>query len=308
MNNYAVQMTLAEAIYGPVVLAKDLTTGAFVAIKQLHLASMAKQESAYEGRQVQEDNAMERAVYAAFARAGGHINVLNLLAEFEEAGSRHMVLEFCPAGELFNVVVDSPAGRFDLARAAHSFRHIVRGAAFMHACGFAHRDISLENILVDAHGTCKLIDFGLATPIAAKSTDSVGKLFYMAPEVYQCRAYDPAAADMWSLGIVLFILLVGSPPVESTSVDDDRFRIVHKQGIRGLIALWKIESLFSPPALEVLDGLLTVDPARRLSMAGLLKHLFLQDKIIAAPSAVEEPKSNSKWLDKIFPNRGLKSC
>ncbi|CAK4665170.1 hypothetical protein LEN26_003718 [Aphanomyces euteiches] len=274
MDEYTAETTIAQAIFGPVLLCKQRATGRLVAVKQLNLLAMESGKSLVEGRNVQEDNAVERAVYAAFAAHGGHANVLNLLDEFEANGCRHLVLDYCQGGELFDIVVGG-ATPLNPLRARRYFRHIVHGINFMHTCGFAHRDISLENILVDGTDVAKVIDFGLAAPINARSNDCVGKLFYMAPEVYHGRKYDPAAADMWSLGILLFILHVGSPPVESTSPDDDRFKIIQTQGIRGLIRLWKIEGLFSHDAIALLDALLRVDPVRRMTMAGAMSHPYL---------------------------------
>ncbi|KAG6612200.1 serine/threonine protein kinase [Phytophthora cinnamomi] len=89
-------------------------------------------------------------------------------------------------------------------------RQVTLGLHFLHSNGIAHRDVSLENVLLRG-GVCKLSDFGLATDAERMCAEVVGKANYMAPEVVAGEAYAPVAADMWSLGIVLFIMLTGSP-------------------------------------------------------------------------------------------------
>ncbi|ETW07308.1 CAMK/CAMKL protein kinase [Aphanomyces invadans] len=292
MEHYAVESKLADAIFGPVLLCKALRMGnKLVAIKQVDLTAAARQVSADAARKVQEDNAMELAVYQAFRANGGHTHVLHLHETFDDANRRrHLVLDYCPGGDLYDAIISATALPLPLAQ--RYFRQVCQGLSFMHSCGFAHRDISLENVLVDANNHCKLIDFGLATPIkdATPSTSSVGKQFYMAPEVYQGFPYDPVAADMWSLGVLLFIMIVGSPPMEKPTAEDERFVLIHKDGIQGLLAAWKIDDRFSSDAVAVLDSLMCVQPRRRLTMSALLRHPFLQKELdILHPPASRAP-------------------
>ncbi|RHY79921.1 hypothetical protein DYB31_014183 [Aphanomyces astaci] len=282
MEHYEVESKLSDAIFGPVMLCKDLRHGnKLVAIKLINLAASARHVTASshedEARTVQEDNEMELAVYHAFAAHGGHAHVLNLHETFDDdLGYRHMVLDYCRGGELYDAVVAATALSMPLAQ--RYFRQVGQGLYFMHSCGFAHRDVSLENVLLDANNHCKLIDFGLATPIHSTTppTSSIGKLFYMAPEVYQGIPYDPVAADMWSLGVLLFIMVVGSPPMEKPHAEDERYALIHTHGIRGLLAAWKVHDRFTTDAVDVLNSLLCIEPRRRMSMPALLRHPFMQ--------------------------------
>ena len=97
--------------------------------------------------------------------------------------------------------------------------------AHIHAQGIVHRDIKLENILIDKDLTIKIADFGLATSgDTDRLTEFVGSKGYMAPEITEKREYNGAEADIFSLGVVLFILVIGLAPFKKTTLDDKNFR------------------------------------------------------------------------------------
>ena len=154
---------------------------------------------------------------------------------------------------------------------------MLAGLQFIHQQGVAHRDLSLENMLITADGTLKICDFGLSAfhqPMPDGLTDMVGKLIYMAPEVYVPKhrcCYDGQVSDAWSLGICLFILLAGLPPTERPSNNDPCFKCLKDGpggvGLRQILQAWDMLERFSSVGLmELLTDLLTVDPAERQSM------------------------------------------
>ncbi|KAG2504195.1 hypothetical protein JM18_009391 [Phytophthora kernoviae] len=104
----------------------------------------------------------------------------------------------------------SPNGRLPEPKA---FREIVRGLHFLHMNGIAHRDVSLENVLLHDR-VYNIPDFGFATYVGYLCTEVVGKSYYMTPEVTAGERYAPMPADMQSLGILLFVILTGSPLVQ----------------------------------------------------------------------------------------------
>ncbi|GLE10938.1 hypothetical protein PINS_up023210 [Pythium insidiosum] len=125
-----------------------------------------------------------------------------------------------------------PTASSTCPRRATTLHRLPRVCISMHSNGFAHRDLSLENVLVTDDNTCKVCDFGLAAVADQPSNETVGKMFYMAPEVLSGSSYDPKKADVWSLGVMLFIMLFGAPPVESAAPTDARFKIISTKGIR----------------------------------------------------------------------------
>jgi len=97
------------------------------------------------------------------------------------------------------------------------FSQLISAVQYCHSKGFAHRDIKLDNLLIDKYGKVKLIDFGLCEPDASRKTcrDSVGSLEYCAPEVLQGKPHNAMKADIWSCGVILFALLFGEFPFSS---------------------------------------------------------------------------------------------
>ncbi|EQC42379.1 serine/threonine protein kinase [Saprolegnia diclina VS20] len=277
MDRYTIDRVLAPALYGDVVLARDAVTGDRVAIKRMKLEAARRQTMLVGQRPISEDILFEKHVNRALSADGGHTNVLRMRDDFTQDGYEHFVLDFCAGGELYDVVSNAPGQRLALPTATAFFRQIVRGVAFMHSRGFAHRDLSLENVLVDGTGICHICDFGLAASLPSLRKEAVGKTFYMAPEVLAGQSYDPAKADMWSLGIMLFIMLAGIPPVEVAAESDSRFRVIRAKGVVKLLELWKMTHFFDADALDLLGQLLHPDATARLSLDALLHHAFVVD-------------------------------
>ncbi|CAK4924022.1 unnamed protein product [Aphanomyces euteiches] len=202
-----------------------------------------------------------------------HRHIVKMEDQFLHDGVQHLVFEYCPNGDLLTEMQAQPEARFAQAQAIHYFRQVVAAVAHLHSVGIAHRDLSLENVLLDKHNECKLCDFGLAVDVPSLHMDAVGKPNYMAPEVYAQDEYDPCKADVWSLGMMLFIMVTGVPLVEEPGASDNRFCILEAFGVHALVNKWKMEALFSGPVLELIESMLEIDPAKRITAAALKKAL-----------------------------------
>lgn len=152
-------------------------------------------------------------------------------------------------------------------QALQLFNQILAGVSFIHASGHAHLDLSLENVLVGAEGQLKVCDFGLARPSDASVKEPTGKLFYMAPELaapsLQPKSYDLRQADMFSLGVVLFMLVVGHPPFDIPSSRDPRYKLLLQEGVAALL---KTFNCFVPDGVVELLECLLVPWQRRISV------------------------------------------
>ncbi|OWZ00061.1 Serine/threonine protein kinase [Phytophthora megakarya] len=148
---------------------------------------------------------------------------------------------------------------------------VAAGVSFLHKLGIAHRDISLENILLH-QGSYKLADFGIATRKYCPGGLLVGKNCYMAPEIVAGDSYDPKAADMWSLGIVVFILLTGSPLISLASTSARAFCVFKKAGVERVLKSWGVADSLPMSAINLLSGMLAIDPKNRLTIAQVLEH------------------------------------
>lgn len=148
-----------------------------------------------------------------------HTNVLALKAIFENDTHLTLVMELVNGGELFYKIVDR--GSFTEKDARNVVKQVCRGVAYLHSAGIAHRDLKPENLLCDGDGddmTIKIADFGLSKIFGAGETleTSCGTPDYVAPEVLTGSSYDNAV-DMWSVGVITYILLCGFPPFYATS-------------------------------------------------------------------------------------------
>ncbi|KAG9406784.1 hypothetical protein AC1031_003108 [Aphanomyces cochlioides] len=268
MQRYTPEKPLATALYGQVLLCRDTVTGDLVAIKRMDMAAAASKTIVGSNRHVSEDIAMEKHVHRALSAKGGHANVLRLRDDFQEAGYEHFVLDYCPGGELFDEL--DACGRFDVPTTLGYFRQIFAGVRFMHARGYAHRDVSLENVLLDAKRQCFVCDFGLAAEADTLQSASVGKSFYMAPEVVSGTLYDPKRADVWSLGIVLFMMVTGAPLFGVANDIDSRFHFMEVKGLRALVKAWNHE--IDAQVMTLLERMLVVNPKERMTMNDVANH------------------------------------
>ncbi|KAL7520103.1 hypothetical protein ACHAWX_004849 [Stephanocyclus meneghinianus] len=147
-----------------------------------------------------------------------HENIMTMVDCYEDASYLHIVTEKYTGGELFQKIVEnrSSAGCFSEAKAVRIIRSLLKAVSYLHSNNIVHRDIKPENIVFaysGEHSDIKLIDFGLSRSFQhgeERMSNRVGTCYYMSPEVLQ-HEYDNAC-DVWSVGVVAYILLCGYPP------------------------------------------------------------------------------------------------
>lgn len=157
-----------------------------------------------------------------------HGNIIETLDIIHERGHWYEVMEYAPY-DLFAVVMTGKMSREEICC---SFLQIVSGVAFLHSMGLAHRDLKLDNVVVNEHGIMKLIDFGSAavfrypfeTDIVLAS-GIVGSDPYLAPEVYDIHKYDPQPADIWSLAIIFACMSLRRFPWKAPRLTDNSFKL-----------------------------------------------------------------------------------
>ncbi|OQR92758.1 protein kinase [Achlya hypogyna] len=239
----------------------------------------------------------EPRVHRRLMKRGGHPNVLRLLGECRRSDDTvELVLEHCALGSLFDVLSSMPHQQFPLDVARVYFHQIVAGVGYLHAEGYAHRDLSLENIFVDANHVCKVGDFGDAMGVDLVRTDRAGKLFYMAPEVYNGEYYIPGEADLWSLGIMLFTMLTGHPLFFKAHESDPNYAILVEDGLEALVD--KLGMTIPPMEMDILEQLLEVDPEERMTMEELAASEYV--------SGLRPPLPISSYTSKGSPSKALR--
>lgn len=200
-------------------------------------------------------------------------NVVRLQDAFYTSNFLFIVTEWCEGGDLFDylhaALETNP--EFDLSNAAELskmgawFAALSASVALVHSKGFAHRDLSPENVLIggsDGAPSVKLHDFGLACS-TSNQTRPVGKLLYAAPELLgPAPHYDPRAADIWSLGIILFSMLSKHVPMNSAAASDRHFQAFCQDPsayVDLLLSAQKLEGTVSAEAKDLFLKMVTVD-------------------------------------------------
>lgn len=218
-------------------------------------------------------------------KLSGHPNVVDLKAVYEEEDYVHLVMELCAGGELFHQL--EKHGRFSEAEARVLFRHLMEVVMYCHDKGIVHRDLKPENILLATKASSspiKLADFGLATYIKPGQSlyGTVGSPFYIAPEVL-AGGYNQAA-DVWSAGVILYILLSGMPPFWGKT-KSRIFDAVRAADLRFPSDPW---DQLSGSAEELIRGMLCRDPSQRLTAQEVLDHSWIRDHAQSS----EEPREH----------------
>lgn len=177
----------------------------------------------------------------------------------------HIVMEYCPGGELFDRIVN--AQKFTERVAADVMSQMLSAIKHLHGHGIVHRDLKPENYLMNdasENSEVKLIDFGLSKRFSQEAevermTTVVGTPYYVAPEVLKGN-YD-ISCDVWSLGVILFVFLCGYPPFEGDN-NKEIFRNVLKQPLTFDPTDW---NTISASAKDLVSKMLEKDPALRIS-------------------------------------------
>ena len=185
----------------------------------------------------------------------------------ETFGHICLVLEYCEGGELFDYIVDR--GRVPEKDAKRLFREMVCAVSYIHSKGFAHRDLKPENMLLDGSNRIKLIDFGLCanwkpSSLAQSLKTCCGSPCYAAPELLSGHAYTGTAADVWSLGVILFAVLCGYLPFEG-----DNVRAITNKINKGL---GELPDHLSEQSKDLIKKMLTVEPNKRITMQDVAVH------------------------------------
>lgn len=294
LDDYVIQKRLAPALFGDVLLCQYRPTGERVAVKRILKSAAAEKQTLVSKKRVRENVAFERQLYHSMRALGGHNHIMGLRDEINFDGYLYMIFDYCARGELYEIVSSANGGKLSAATTRKYMAQIAQGVQFMHQNGYAHRDLSLENVLVTEDDMCKVCDFGLAAPANKMNNETVGKMFYMAPEVLAGESYDPKKADVWSLGVMLFIMLLGAPPVEAAAMTDARFKIISTKGVRNLIQRWGLTDSLPAEALDLIEGMLDANPSRRLSMDQVVAHPFMNGQPIVARRPIDLPVEDLK--------------
>lgn len=204
-----------------------------------------------------------------------HPHCVKLFEIFETTKRLYMVMELLTGGELFDRIVSK--GSFSEKEASEVIRDVTDAISYLHKEGIVHRDLKPENLLYltkESSSPIKITDFGLAKFRAKDSIEmhtACGTPGYVAPEVLRQENYTKAV-DLWSLGVILYILLCGFPPFYHPKTSE-LYRLIKKGEYDFPAPYW---TDVSDSAKDLITKLLQVDPKKRLTAEEVLKHPWVQ--------------------------------
>ncbi|PWZ20812.1 CBL-interacting protein kinase 9 [Zea mays] len=253
---YEVGKTISEGSFAKVKHARDSHTDAVRAIKVLDRNHVLRHKMVEQ---------IKRKI--SNVKLIKHPNVVQLHEVMASRTKIYMVLEFVDGGELFDKIVNSERLGEDEARIY--FHQLINAVDYCHSRGVYHGDLKPENLLLDSNGALKVSDFGLSAFAPQTNEDGLlhttcGTPNYVAPEVLADKGYDCMAADVWSCGIILFVLMAGYLPFDDAN----------------LMRLYKLQIyqayLYCPPwfssgAKKFIKRILDPNPDTRITIAEILE-------------------------------------
>ncbi|CAL0330496.1 unnamed protein product [Lupinus luteus] len=208
IGKYEVGRTIGEGTFAKVKFAKNTETGESVAIKVMAKRTILKHKMV---EQIKREISIMKIVR--------HPNIVRLHEVLASQSKIYIILEFVMGGELYDKIVQ--LGKVSDNESRRYFQQLIDAVAHCHRKGVYHRDLKPENLLLDDYGNLKVSDFGLS----ALTKKGVGLLHttcgtpnYVAPEVLSNLGYDGAAADVWSCGVILYVLMAGYLPFQEADL------------------------------------------------------------------------------------------
>ncbi|KAL3521298.1 hypothetical protein ACH5RR_019447 [Cinchona calisaya] len=255
MQRYDFGRLLGQGNFAKVYYGRNLASGQSVAIKVIDKEKILK---------VGLINQTKREI--SVMGLVKHPNILQLYEVMATKTKIYFVLEYAKGGELFNKVAK---GRLKEDIARKYFQQLITAVDFCHSRGVYHRDLKPENLLLDENGNLKVSDFGLSALAESKRQDGLlhttcGTPAYVAPEVISRKGYDGVKADIWSCGVILFVLLAGYLPFHDSNLME-MYKKISK-------AEYKCPNWFPPEVRKLLSRILDPNPYTRISIAKIMEN------------------------------------
>ncbi|XP_056175612.1 CBL-interacting serine/threonine-protein kinase 23 isoform X1 [Syzygium oleosum] len=256
VGKYELGRTLGEGTFAKVKFARNIETGDNVAIKILDKEKVLKHKMI--GQIKREISTMKLI---------RHPNVIRMFEVMASKTKIYIVLELVTGGELFDKIASR--GRLKEDEARKYFQQLINAVDYCHSRGVFHRDLKPENLLLDASGTLKVSDFGLSALPQQVRDDGLlhttcGTPNYVAPEVINNKGYDGAKADLWSCGVILFVLMAGFLPFEESNL-----MALYKKIFK---ADFTCPSWFSSSAKKLIKRILDPNPLTRITIAEVIEN------------------------------------
>ena len=265
LDKYTVEKEIGAGGYARCLLVKNKTTGQLYACKELQKNKLNNVASLKSEIQI--------------LIKLDHPNIIKLYEIYENDNYIYLVMELCTGGELFDRIIQKTeqGKQFTEKEVANIFQQMMSAINYCHSNKIVHRDLKPENLLLatqDENSPIKVIDFGMSRIFNNKQAmfDKVGTAYYISPEVLD-GFYDEKC-DIWSAGVILYILLCGYPPFNGND-DDEIFESIKKRKFVFPDAEW---ANISKEAKDLINKMLS-DPLTRLTAEQVLGHPWLVNQL-----------------------------
>ncbi|KAI3914932.1 hypothetical protein MKX01_018101 [Papaver californicum] len=272
LGRYEIGKLLGHGTFAKVYHARNVKTNESVAIKILDKEKIVK-----GGLMVH----IKREI--SILRRVRHPNIVQLFEVMATKKKIYFVMEYVRGGELFKKVAK---GRLKEEIARKYFQQLISAVSFCHHRGVFHRDLKPENLLLDENGDLKVSDFGLST-VSDQMKDGLFHTFcgtpaYVAPEVLARKGYDAAKVDIWSCGVILFVLMAGYLPFH-----DQNILSMYKKIYKGE---FRCPRWFSPELVRLLTRLLDTNPATRFTIPEVMENKWFKKGFKLVKFYIEDDK------------------
>uniref|UniRef100_A0A8C9SYY0 non-specific serine/threonine protein kinase n=1 Tax=Scleropages formosus TaxID=113540 RepID=A0A8C9SYY0_SCLFO len=258
---YEIIRTLGKGNFAVVKLARHKVTKTLVAIKIIDKKRLNPSNLEKIYREVQ------------IMKLLNHPHIIKLYQVMETKDMLYIVTEYAKNGEMFDYLTSN--GRMSEEEARLKFWQILTAVEYCHEHHIVHRDLKTENLLLDANMNIKLADFGFGNFYSPGEPLSTwcGSPPYAAPEVFEGKEYEGPQLDIWSLGVVLYVLVCGSLPFDGASLPALRQRVTEGR--------FRIPFFMSQDCENLIRKMLVVDPAKRITISQIKLHRWM----LADPAA-----------------------
>nr|XP_057934975.1 serine/threonine-protein kinase SIK3 homolog isoform X3 [Doryrhamphus excisus] len=256
VGHYEIERTIGKGNFAVVKLATHIYTKAKVAIKIVDKTQLDDENLKKIFREVQIMKLLK------------HPHIIRLYQVMETERMIYLVTEYASGGEIFDHLVAH--GRMAEKDARKKFKQIVAAVHFCHCRNIVHRDLKAENLLLDHNLNIKIADFGFSNLFSRGQLLKTwcGSPPYAAPELFEGKEYDGPKVDIWSLGVVLYVLVCGALPFDGSTLQNLRARV--------LSGKFRIPFFMSTDCEYLIRHMLVLEPSRRLSMEQICKNKWMR--------------------------------
>ena len=283
IGKYKFRGTIGEGAFSAVKLVVNMETNEYFAAKIIprERVRSANLEERFE-TEIRIDQQLHHP---------GIVQIVDLLKDNENF---YVMMEFCPNGDFFQFIVDS--GKLQENVAAYFIRQVLQALKYVHSLGIAHRDLKPENLLLDSQNNLKISDFGLSRYVGQQGLVETpcGSPCYASPECLSGAPYDGCKSDIWSCGVILFAALTGQLPWTKRNQQQ-----LFEQIKRGE---YKVPNFVTPEGKDFLQGLMTVDLDKRLTIDQALNHPWMKQAPPQKANFRQQPVNivSLKQVDRFF--------